>query len=638
MADESPETSGSAMAAAVQAAHGRYADLASGEVATYIPELAKADPGLFGVAVCDLEGGLHTAGDTDHLFTIQSISKPFVYAHVLANRGLDAVMSRIDVEPTGDAFNSIIRLESATNRPHNPMVNSGAIAAAGLVAGEDGRERLEKLLALFAGLCAREPLHVDTPVYLSERTTGHRNRAIAHLMCHFGMLEPRINEILDLYFQQCSLLVSARDLAVMAATLANDGINPVDGCRVLPANLVGAVLTVMFTCGLYDHAGRFAFEVGIPAKSGVAGGILAVVPGRMGVGVFSPPLDAKGTSVRGNAVLRDLSRDLHLHVLDPVEPGRPQESTAPEPRALEAAMARARSVACKETSGTVAAYIPELADADPSLLGLSVCGVDGHEIAMGAANEPFTIQSAANPFVYGLALESHPLETVLSKVGVEPSGNPFNAIHLNTQFNRPFNPMGNAGAIVVSSLVPGDDATARLACVLEKLSAYAGVDRLHVDLPVSLSELRHGQRNRAIACLLRNFGLVENEEAALELYLQQCSVAVTCSQLARMGATLANGGVNPVTGVRVLPTELVHYVLTVMYTCGLYDAAGQFAFHVGMPAKSGISGGIVAVAPGRMGLAVFSPPVDSHGNSVRGSLALRELSKKLQLGIFEPPA
>lgn len=621
--------------------------LSGGRVADYIPELAKTDPRLFALAACTHSGEVITLGDALHEFTIQSISKPFVYGLALADHGVEAVHKRVGVEPTGDAFNSIIRLEQATNRPHNPMINAGAIAVTSMIEAKNGKPALDRLLELFALASGRDSIHVDLPVYLSEAASGHRNRAIAHLMKHFGMLHGDIEPTLELYFQQCSMLVTCRDLAVMAATLSNKGINPVTGKRVLPEEAVTHVLNVMLTCGLYDSAGRFAFEAGIPAKSGVCGGVIAVAQGKAGLAAFSPPLDERSNSLRGIHALRDLSESLNLHAFS--APSR-KPSASGKSAAVSARRAAVRETVSagklqklleeihrkrkSEQGGAVANYIPELARANPKLFGLAICTVDGEELCVGDAEIPFTLQAAANPFTYSLALQARGVAALHAKVGFEPSGNPFNAIVLDSHTNRPFNPLSNAGTIVSCAMIPGEGATERLNHVLAGLGRFAGESNLRVDLQVLLAERSAGERNKAIACLLRNFDVMEHEEAALELYFQQCSVNVTCNQLARMGATLAAGGINPMTGQAALDNAHVKHVLALMYTCGLHDGSGQFAFDVGMPAKSGISGGLVAVVPGRFGVAVFSPPVDAKGTSVRGSLAMRDISSTLGVGLF----
>jgi glutaminase len=305
--------------------HARYADERSGELATYIPELACADPEHFGIAIATTGGDVFTAGDAGVHFTMQSISKPFIYGMALQDRGREEVLRRVGVEPTGDTFNSIIKLDAA-NRPHNPMVNAGAIATTSLLSGERPTGRLRRMLDMFTGYLG-EPATIDTPVFVSERSTGHRNRAIAHLLLTFGMIEDDVDAVLDLYFQQCSVRVSAASLAMMAATLANGGVNPKTGRRVIDAGYIRDILTVMFTCGMYNFAGQWAYTVGLPAKSGVAGGLIAVAPGRFGLAVYSPLLDEHSHSVRGIRVCEDLSRNSGMHVFDTLM--RPREERRP---------------------------------------------------------------------------------------------------------------------------------------------------------------------------------------------------------------------------------------------------------------------------------------------------------------------
>jgi glutaminase len=299
--------------ASLKEIHAKYRDDFSGNVATYIPELAKADPCLFGIALVTADGQVYEIGDADHLFTMQSISKPFVYGFALEDHGVDHVLSKVGVEPSGEAFNSIV-LDERHNRPFNPMVNAGAIATTALIKGKGHDQRLARLLGKFSDLAGRS-LEIDHGVYISERATGHRNRAIGYLELNFGMIEEPVNEHLDLYFEQCSILVSARDLAVMAATLANNGINPLTGQCALDERYVQNVLSIMHSCGMYDYAGEWSYRIGLPAKSGVGGGILAVLPGQFGVGTFSAPLDDQGNSWRGIRVCEELSERFKLHML-----------------------------------------------------------------------------------------------------------------------------------------------------------------------------------------------------------------------------------------------------------------------------------------------------------------------------------
>ena len=297
----------------LESLHSRLAGLNGGEVASYIPELTKADPDWLGICLVTMDGVAYSVGDSEQLFTIQSISKPFVYATALADRGRDFVAGRVGVEPSGDAFNSI-SLDPQTGAPLNPMINAGAIASTSLVAGDSPEAQWQRIEASMAAFMGRN-ISVDESVYRSESETGFRNRAIAWMLKNFGITDGEPMASLENYFRQCSILVNCRDLAYMAATLANGGVHPMTGVRALPAEHVERVLSVMATCGMYDYAGSWLYEVGIPAKSGVGGGIIAALPGRFGIGVFSPRLDEKGNSLRGIEVCKQLSRDFSLHVL-----------------------------------------------------------------------------------------------------------------------------------------------------------------------------------------------------------------------------------------------------------------------------------------------------------------------------------
>jgi len=292
---------------------GAYGGNNDGAVANYIPELSKANPAHFGVALTTIDGHVYEAGDSQVQFTIQSISKAFVFALALEKLGHERVEATIGVEPSGEPFNSI-HLNNE-NRPFNAMVNAGAIACSGLIhqiAGDLAFERILEALSSFAG----RSLEVDESVFESERTTGDRNRAIAFLLRNYDVVRGDVNAVLDVYFRQCSILVNARDLAVMAATLANRGINPLTGEQVVSPYAVSRTLSVMTSSGMYDYAGEWVYRVGIPAKSGVGGGIVAALPSQFGLGTFSPLLDSHGNSVRGLKVCEDLSSHFDLHVLN----------------------------------------------------------------------------------------------------------------------------------------------------------------------------------------------------------------------------------------------------------------------------------------------------------------------------------
>lgn len=283
-------------------------------LADYIPELTKANPDWFGISVFTADGHAYEIGDTKQEFTIQSISKAFTYGMILDEHGIGEVQKRIGVEPSGEAFNSI-SLDPETGRPLNPMINAGAIASTGMVAGRGFENRFEKIRKRFSQFAARD-LGVDEAVYRSESSTGFRNRAIANLLRNFEMLDDPVDEAVEVYFKQCSILVNCHDLSVMAACLANGGTNPLTQERVLDQTNVEKVLSVMSTCGMYDYSGEWIFTVGLPAKSGVGGGVMGVLPGQLGVAVFSPKLDEKGNSVRGVRVFAELSKKFNLHLFN----------------------------------------------------------------------------------------------------------------------------------------------------------------------------------------------------------------------------------------------------------------------------------------------------------------------------------
>ena len=332
----------------LERAYREFAAEDAGRVATYIPELGEADPSTFGIAVATVDGEVFGIGDASHAFTIQSISKPLVFGMALEERGKDHVLGRVGVEPSGNPFNSVT-VDPRSSRPFNPMVNAGAIVTTALLGGTDPTERRERVLDTFSRFAGR-PLTLDEAVLASERETGDRNRALAWLMRSFGMLDNDVDEIVDLYFAQCSVLVTCRDLAVMGATLANGGRNPVTGERAIDPQHVTNVLSVMSTCGMYDNAGEWLYNVGLPAKSGVAGGVLAVLPGQLGIGVFSPPLDDQGNSVRGVRVCERLSHELQLHLL-----GRSSGVRSVVRRTLrgdEIASSRVRTVAQEDALAT----------------------------------------------------------------------------------------------------------------------------------------------------------------------------------------------------------------------------------------------------------------------------------------------
>ncbi|MFD5897164.1 glutaminase [Streptomyces sp. NPDC060366] len=289
-------------------------DDTSGANADYIPELAEADPERFGMALTTTLGRTYAAGDADTEFSIQSISKPFAYAAAIIDRGLDRVLDAVGVEPSGEAFNEL-SLEGGTHRPKNPMINAGAITAHSLLVGaEAGQDdRVDRTVTFFSRLAGRD-LRVDERVCASELGSAHRNLALAYMLRTYGILDGDVPAVVEGYTRQCSILVSVRDLSVMAATLATGGIQPVTGERVMDPAIARHVMAVMATAGMYDAAGDWLTRVGIPAKSGVAGGIVGVLPDMVGIGTFSPRLDSYGNSKRGRLVFERLSRDMGMHL------------------------------------------------------------------------------------------------------------------------------------------------------------------------------------------------------------------------------------------------------------------------------------------------------------------------------------
>jgi glutaminase len=298
----------------VQHIHQKYKNFNEGEVATYIPELAKANPEHFGICLATVDGRVIRVGDWEHEFTIQSICKPFAFQMALEQFGREETLKHVGVEPSGDAFNSI-ELDPDTMRPFNCMINAGAISISSLIKRDPPDAGVEQFVQRMQ-VAAGRALRIDQDVFASESLTGDRNRAIAYLMLSCGVIKGEVDHILHQYFSQCSLLVNCQDLALMAATVANMGSNPVTGERAFDFQYIKDVLAVMFTCGLYDHSGEWAYRVGLPAKSGVSGGILGIVNRQLGIAVYSPKLDAKGNSVRGILVCKDLANELGLHAFE----------------------------------------------------------------------------------------------------------------------------------------------------------------------------------------------------------------------------------------------------------------------------------------------------------------------------------
>ncbi|MBO8137342.1 MAG: glutaminase A [Desulfotomaculum sp.] len=285
-----------------------------GKVANYIPALAKAEPKHLGISIMNIKGQAVTVGDCCVKFTMQSISKPLALIQALLDSGPVEVFRKVGMEPTGDPFNSIVKLETLKpSKPLNPMINAGAITTTSLIKGKDSIERIERLLKLVRTMAGNKNIGINREMYMSEKETADRNRAMAYFMRDTGVLEGDVEEVLDAYFMQCAIEVSCSDIAAIALCLANRGLT-IDGREIVPGDIVRVVTTFMVTCGMYNASGEFAIKAGIPAKSGVSGGIMAVVPGKMGIGVYSPALDERGNSIAGVHVLEDLSAWLDLSI------------------------------------------------------------------------------------------------------------------------------------------------------------------------------------------------------------------------------------------------------------------------------------------------------------------------------------
>lgn len=287
----------------------------TGEVASYIPELSKASKNALGICVCNLNGEEYFSGEYETKFTIQSISKVITLMLAILDNGKDFVFSRVDMEPTEASFNSITNLEMHDhNKPLNPMINAGAICVVSLIEGKTSEEKFERILKFTRKLTGNSNIDINHEVYKSEKATGDRNRALAYYMKSTGVMDANVDEVLDVYFKQCSLEVNCKDIARIGATLANDGVMPWNNERIISRSVARIIKTIMVTCGMYDASGDFAVHIGIPAKSGVGGGIFAAVPRRMGIGVVGPALDPKGNSIGGLKVLEALSIELDLSI------------------------------------------------------------------------------------------------------------------------------------------------------------------------------------------------------------------------------------------------------------------------------------------------------------------------------------
>lgn len=695
-----------------------------GVVAYYIPELRMALEGKTGIALHFVYNKTIAAGDHrrymrrkedgsiteverayDDSFTLQGISKVFALLYVLEQLGHEKVFKRVGKEPTGDPFNAAPRVKKVgdVRMPYNPLINVGAILITSLFPGRTGEERFNHFLEFVKKLCGAENMIVDEAIYQSERSTGHNNRALAWQMGADGVFQKRkwedvlkkkvnelseealtqierervedvrfVEDVLNNYFRQCSILVTCDHLTRAACILANRGIDPDTGKRIVEEENVVTVLSLMSTCGMYDGSAEFAQNIGIPAISGVGGGIMCVVTEVLGIATFAPPLDYKGNSVRGLYMLEHLSRKYHLSIFQkpPITPVFVKYSGS---EALEEMAIDIKNNVIPPHYYKKADYIPELDAANASHLGVALCFKDRNGkinlIGGGDHDVEFTLQSISNVFGLLYVLSKRGEGAVFNYVGKEPSGEAFYLLKwkvFEDEYSKrrvPFNPMINAGAIVISAMIPGkyeykkekiflNDKVEEV--VLLNIDEFLDFVRLlcknpeiNINWPVFESERKTSNKNRSLAYIMNDEGVFGNLlrrhnktidstviEDILGVYFRLCSIEVTCDDLARFAAVLANGGRDLDTGEHLIPPRHVTIVTAMMSSTGLHDGSGEFAYRVGVPAKSGVSGGIVGLVPGKLGIAAYSPIVDDKGNSYRGQIIFERISKTENLSIF----
>eukprot|EP00736_Rhodelphis_marinus_P014013 Rmarinus@m.24588 len=798
-----------------------------GKNADYIPQLSEefVDPNQYGVAVCTVTGQRYAVGDSNATFCIQSCSKPITYALGLNEQGREKVHQHVGKEPSGRRFNETVL--DKLNRPHNPCINAGAIMSCSLVEPNMCMsDRWDHVIECWEQLAGGRKPGFANSVYLSESATADRNYCLAYMMKEKGTFPEWIDsshamaKVLEFYFMCCAIELDAEGMAIVAATLANGGVNPVTQRRVLDAVTVQDTLSIMSSCGMYDYSGEFAFRIGLPAKSGVGGCIFVIVPGVLGLATFSPPLSEDGNSYRGVEFCKLLERRFAFHAFDNVDmSGKIDPRLKDEPSELEnlnvmlyaaadgdimgvrrmlargiainAQDADGRSalhlaasegrletvkylvehgalislpdryegtplddairhnhievakylekaeqreahdpadpcqaafiamdtggtntVNLKEllgvlnraglrsddprvkiafgnkhklpaelpysvfssifeklpklqkcasgnltvpdfvsfsakvrtvfesvranTSGENANYIPGLAKVNPELQGLGICTVDGQRLTLGDAKKPVTAQAIANVITYLLAVNMHGDTKVHSMVGFEPSGSRYNDLTLNYS-NRPHNPFINSGGIMCAALIkPKQTLDARFDALAGFWRKLQGGQRPGFNNSIFLSEMDHSDRNMCIAYLMRDEGCfgedivsdAEDLEDIIRFYYQACSVEVTCDSLAVVAATLANGGVCPLTGEQLMAPATVRNCLSLMFHCGMADYAGEWGFEIGFPAKNSASGLTMAVIPGVMGIVFFSPRLDH----MRGDSSARAVEFFAKLG------
>ncbi|PIB33994.1 glutaminase [Reichenbachiella sp. 5M10] len=298
---------------AIRSAYMEYKDLQEGANADYIPELSRVPSELFGISICTVEGQTYSIGDVEALFSIQSISKVFTLSMAMQELGYQAIADTIGVSATGRPFNSVTAIEDMPDRPSNSCVNAGALATTSLISGKSMEDKWDKITAVFDQFAARK-LNIDQEVYESEAANNQHNQAIAQLLESYGRIYSDPKETVDLYTRQCALSVNVYDLSIMSATLANGGTNPITHQEIISPELIPYVLAIMTTAGLYEESGLWLYHVGLPGKSGVGGGVIAIVPGQFSIAAFSPRLDVSGNSVRAVKAITAISRELNVNL------------------------------------------------------------------------------------------------------------------------------------------------------------------------------------------------------------------------------------------------------------------------------------------------------------------------------------
>eukprot|EP00762_Andalucia_godoyi_P005027 ANDGO_01371.mRNA.1 Putative glutaminase 3 len=857
----------------------RVAGNKSGDVARYIPQLARVNPEQFGVSVCSVDGQRFSVGQSNVPFCVQSCSKVITYCMALEEHGEETVHKHIGREPSGRNFNELVL--NKDKLPHNPYINSGAIMAVSLIHPSlPWHERIDRTFKTWSDLAGHTPISFDNATYLSESSTADRNFTLGYMMKEAGKFPEGsvLEEVLNFYFMMCSIENTGEQMATIAATLANGGVCPITGQRVFQETTVRNALSLMSSCGMYDYSGEFAFSVGFPSKSGVAGSLMVCIPGVGGFCTWSPRLDKLGNSVRGIDFCRELSARYNFHTFDSIDDGSNgatsknkqltsvggksikkdprhksqkdsrvdevsqmlyaasvgdtmrllqlfargaslesadydgrtalhlaaseghieavqyvltkvsnispldrfgntplddahrhghlevaaliQESVkdgarqipkfkAEEERFLfaidlggngtvsrrefrhvfevcglalanhpqiaacfnktfgDSAMngsilddshldlpvteqdfrkllspsnGNAAAVIHKVLTGTLvvpdfaslekdlrriygrvqsvnhaaenaknAAYIPQLASVDPDVFGAAVCTVDGQRCFMGDAHVPFTMQHCANVLTYCAALESKGEDVVHEKVGREPSGLVGDHLTLNHK-NRPHNPFTNAGALACGSFLyekePLADRYDHMMQLARQSTGFRDENKstsghIGFSLSVFVAEYNHSDRNKCLLYHMREKGVFEgtaNLDEFLQLYLMMCSLEMDCASMSVFAATLASGGICPITGERVFQNSTVRAALSLMASCGMYDFSGEWAFAIGVPAVAGASGALMLVIPGVMGIALLSPPLNSSKISARGVAFSRMLTDSYAFHAFDAAA